>query len=266
MSGETMIPLTEAKRNIPARDVTVVHFTGPKTSLDEETLRHIHDRLLDLADEPNGSELLLDFGSVDFMSSKALDTLVSMHKKLVVRGRRMSVRNLSPVLYEVLTAMQLNLFFELHQAGQPARQDAAHSEAPLGVLVVDDNATLLHILEIGFKFEGYNVWLARDGQQAIDLYRDHCQEIDAVFLDVQLPALDGPHVLAALRSLNPSVCCCFMTGDSAPYTADELSSLAAVPILQKPFPITEAIAALGRLLGRSRRRWHERWIEIPVKK
>jgi hypothetical protein len=45
-------------------DAIVVHLTGCKVSLDEETFYRIHDQLLALADEPSGSDLLLDFGNV----------------------------------------------------------------------------------------------------------------------------------------------------------------------------------------------------------
>src|SRR5262249_35848099 len=40
------------------------HFTGPKTSLDEETLHRVRDPLLALAEEPSEADVLLDFGNV----------------------------------------------------------------------------------------------------------------------------------------------------------------------------------------------------------
>src|SRR4029077_2637823 len=84
----------------PARDVTVVHFTGCNVSLDEESLHRIHDQLLALADELSESELFLDFGNVAYVSGTALGTLVSLHKKLLARGRHMTVGNMSPQVHE----------------------------------------------------------------------------------------------------------------------------------------------------------------------
>ena len=43
------------------RVVTAIHFTGHKTSLDEETLVRIHGQLLALANEPSESDVFLDF-------------------------------------------------------------------------------------------------------------------------------------------------------------------------------------------------------------
>ena len=103
-----------------ARDVTVVHFTGYKASLDEEALDRIHDPLLAIADEPNESDLLLDFGNVEYLTSTALGTLVGLHKRLLARGRRMAVGNLSPQVHEVFAVTGLDKFLNLRLAGQEA--------------------------------------------------------------------------------------------------------------------------------------------------
>src|SRR5215472_10429454 len=107
-------------------DVTVVHFTGCNVSLDEETLDRIHDQLLALAEEPSEADLLLDFGNVEYLSSTALGTLVSLHKKLLARGRHLTVGNLSPQVHEVFAATRLDKFLDLRLAGreaEPAAQD-----------------------------------------------------------------------------------------------------------------------------------------------
>jgi anti-sigma B factor antagonist len=101
-------------------DVTVVHFTGCNVSLDEETLYRIHDQLLALAGEPSKSDLLLDFGNVEYLTSTALGTLVGLHKRLLARGRRMAVGNLSPQVHEVFAVTGLDKFLNLRLAGQEA--------------------------------------------------------------------------------------------------------------------------------------------------
>src|SRR5262249_30683941 len=114
-------------------DVTVVHFTGCKVSLDEETLDRIHDQLLVLADEPSESDLLLDFGNVEYLSSTALGTLVSLHRKLLAGGRHMTVGNLSPQVHEVFAVARLDKFLDLRLAGQedePAAQDSQFGSPP----------------------------------------------------------------------------------------------------------------------------------------
>jgi anti-sigma B factor antagonist len=109
-----------------SHDVTVVWLTGRKVWLDEEALDCIHDQLLALADEPNESDLLLDFGNVEYLTSTALGTLVSLHKKLRARGRHMTVGNLSPQVYEVFAVTSLNRYLDLRlvvHENEPAVHD-----------------------------------------------------------------------------------------------------------------------------------------------
>src|SRR5262249_48953353 len=246
-------------------DVTVVHFTGCKVSLDEETLDRIHNQLLALADEPSESDLLLDFGNVEYLSSTALGTLVRLHKKLLTGGRHMTVDNLSPQVHEVFAVTRLDKFLDLRLAGQeddPAAQDG-QSGSPPGVLVVDDETAVLCVLAARLRLEGYKVWLAGHGQQAIELYQRHREAIAVVLLGVLMPKLDGPHTLTALQKLCPTVRCCFMTGNLTPYTEEALLQTGAVRVFRKPFAFTEVIDMLDQLAGQSPRRRQDRWIETP---
>jgi anti-sigma B factor antagonist len=248
-------------------DVTVVHFTGRNVSLDEEALDRLHDRLLGLADEPSRSDLLLDFGNVDYLTSTALGTLVGLHRGLLARGRHLAVGNLSPQVHEVFAVTRLDKFLDLRLAGQeagPAAQPGP-AGAPAGVLVVAEETAVLCALAARLRIEGYKVWLAGQGRQAVESYRRHGGEMALVLLDVLLPGLDGPHTLAALQQLCPSVRCCFMSGGQTPYPEESLLRLGAVRVFRKPFAFTEVLDTLDQLPGRSPRRRQDRWIETPWK-
>src|SRR5215469_1209719 len=111
-----------------SRDVTMVWLTGRKVSLDEEALDRIHDQLLALADEPSKSDLLLDFGNVEYLTSTALGALVSLHKKLLAKGRHLTVGNLSPQVYEVFAVTSLDKFLNLRLVGQENEAAARDSQ------------------------------------------------------------------------------------------------------------------------------------------
>jgi anti-anti-sigma factor len=246
-----------------SRDVIVVHFTGCKVALDEEALARIHDQLLALADEPSASDLLLDFGNVEYLTSTALATLVILHKKLLATGRHMTVGNLSPQVHEVFMVTRLDKFLDLRLAGQenePAAQEGPFG-SPTGVLVVDDETAVLCVLAARLRIEGHKVWLAGNGHQAIELYQQHQEEIAVVFLDVLLPGMDGPHTLTALQKLCPTVRCCFMTRNPTPYSEEGLLQMGAVRVFRKPFAFTEVIDTLNQMTGRSPLRRQDRWIE-----
>src|SRR5262249_5776833 len=110
-----------------------------------------------------------------------------------------------------------------------------------GILIADDMVVMLTLLKFELESRGLAVWVAVDGDDALDLYRSHRDEIDLVLLDVKMPGLDGPHPLTALQQLCPTVRCCFMTGNPRPYTVEGLLQMGAVGVFQKPFVITEVI-------------------------
>jgi CheY-like chemotaxis protein len=75
---------------------------------------------------------------------------------------------------------------------------------------------------------------AAGGEEGIELYRTHRDEIALVLLDVQMPELDGPATLVRVRAIDPSVKCWFMSGNIGAYRVEDLRGLGC-GILVKPF-------------------------------
>jgi CheY-like chemotaxis protein len=120
---------------------------------------------------------------------------------------------------------------------------------PYGILVVDDEACLRGVLNAVMRQQGFAVWLAAGGQEAVDLYRRHHEAIDVVLLDVRMPGQDGPQTLAALQELNPQLRCCLMSGDLGGYTEESLRHLGAAAVIRKPFRLAEVAQVLWELAG-----------------
>jgi CheY-like chemotaxis protein len=117
-----------------------------------------------------------------------------------------------------------------------------------GILVVDDDEDVRGILNVGMRRQGFTVWLAANGQEALDLYRRHRRTIDVVLMDVCMPGLDGPQTLAALQKINGYLRCCFMSGDLGHYTEWKLCNLGAAAVIRKPFRPAEVAEMLGELV------------------
>ncbi len=115
------------------------------------------------------------------------------------------------------------------------------------ILVVDDDARILKLLEVGLRQHGLNVLIASSGLEAIDIYRCHFPSIDAVLLDVQMPGQNGPETLAALHTLNPQISCFFMSGDLGHYTAKNLIDMGATGVFMKPFCLTQVATTIRDL-------------------
>jgi two-component system response regulator MprA len=117
------------------------------------------------------------------------------------------------------------------------------------ILVVDDDRAVRESLRRSLQFNGYQVDLASDGQQALDSVQS--ARPDAMVLDVMMPRLDGLEVCRRLRG----------TGDDLPIlvlTARDLVSdrvagldAGADDYLPKPFALEELLARLRALLRRA---------------
>jgi CheY-like chemotaxis protein len=73
------------------------------------------------------------------------------------------------------------------------------------ILVVDDDAELLEGTSDMLDFEDYRVVTAKDGPEAIRIYRRLNKQISLVLLDYFLPVMDGDAVFDELKGLNPDV-------------------------------------------------------------
>jgi CheY-like chemotaxis protein len=67
----------------------------------------------------------------------------------------------------------------------------------LKVLLVEDDKDILDLYSIAFMREGFTVYTANDGRQAIEKY--HAKQPDLILLDIMMPNVDGYEVLREVR-------------------------------------------------------------------
>ena len=73
------------------------------------------------------------------------------------------------------------------------------------VMMVDDEEFVTMIAQRVLTDEGYRVITAKDGFQALDLYRKLKDQIALIILDFTMPVMDGADVFAELQQINPKV-------------------------------------------------------------
>jgi CheY-like chemotaxis protein len=114
--------------------------------------------------------------------------------------------------------------------------------------VVDDDHLVRTTLQLWLERNGFEVWSAASGWQAIEFYRRDGDRIAVVLLDLCMPGLDGLRTLDRLRELNPQVVTCVMSVDSAACQPDELLRHGATHVIAKPFRLEQLTSALGQLM------------------
>ena len=100
------------------------------------------------------------------------------------------------------------------------------------ILVVDDEKNILESVKMVLNYEKYNVLIAKDGIEAIDIFKKFLPDI--VLLDVKMPGLDGLKVLKSFKTVNPVAEVIMISGHSGIEEAMEASRLGAFDFLEKP--------------------------------
>lgn len=115
------------------------------------------------------------------------------------------------------------------------------------ILVVDDDQDIAELVEIHLEEEGYGVYKAYNGKQALELF--HAEEIDLVILDLMMPTMDGNEVCRKIRETSTVPIIMLSAKDAE---IDKVSSLyqGADDYVTKPFRQMELMARVKSQLRR----------------
>jgi two-component system, NtrC family, response regulator AtoC len=115
---------------------------------------------------------------------------------------------------------------------------------PYSVLVVDDEALTLRTVSRGLREEGFEVFTASSGEEALKLFQE--EKPDLTLLDIVLPGIDGVEVLRQIKSTNPAGIVLMMSAYHMVDRAVEAMKLGAYDYLIKPFHLADMISTLRR--------------------
>ncbi|MCC7263606.1 MAG: GAF domain-containing protein [Candidatus Latescibacteria bacterium] len=133
-------------------------------------------------------------------------------------------------------------------AAAPAALPAAAEKTPLPVggetlLIADDEDLVRRSTASIFTELGYQVLEAANGNQALELCRQH-PRIDLILLDLSMPGLSGAEVLSQLRTDHPDIRVVVFTG----YAPERGQLEGAIEVIAKPFSIPKLATAVRRAL------------------
>ena len=122
--------------------------------------------------------------------------------------------------------------------------------APMKILVVDDERAVRESLRRALELEGYEIELAEDGAQALERLEDQ-PEPDAMVLDVLMPGVDGLEVSRTLRRKGSKVPILMLTARTQVEDRVEGLDAGADDYVVKPFALEELLARVRALLRRA---------------
>ena len=121
------------------------------------------------------------------------------------------------------------------------------SEKRVSVLLVEDEESFVDALTIGLNREGFDVAVARDGQQAITLFAKDTYDI--VLLDLMLPKMSGLDVCRAIRSTS-EVPIIIVSAKGEEVDMVLMLEIGADDYVTKPYRLRELVARIRAVLRR----------------
>ena len=124
------------------------------------------------------------------------------------------------------------------------------SETMKRVLAVDDEPSMLRLLEISLRQAGYQPITAKDGREALDIIRK--QAVDCVVSDLHMPRMDGLQLLKEIRRENAELPVIIVTAQGEIKTAIEAMKHGASDYILRPFDLEVLEVAIKRALSFAR--------------
>lgn len=123
--------------------------------------------------------------------------------------------------------------------------DAGNGEI---ILLADDEASVRNAVAEVLQSLGYKVLTACNGQDAVDVFKEHAATIDLLILDVVMPDMGGLEAARCIRAINPDVPIIFSTGYDAGLVMAADNYLENAIELSKPVPIRELNRSIHSML------------------
>ena len=122
------------------------------------------------------------------------------------------------------------------------------ADAPISVLVVDDEEPIRNALKKFLNQQGYDVLTAPSGDEALRILQR--QKISVVLLDVRMPGKSGIDLVPLLLELEPSVAILMLTAVNDATTAALCMQRGAMDYLTKPIDLSDLARAILRAIRR----------------
>jgi len=116
------------------------------------------------------------------------------------------------------------------------------------VLLVDDEEMIIQVASEMLQRMGYEVLTARNGKDALTMYREKQGTIDVVVLDMIMPEMGGSQTYDGLKAIDPQVNVLLSSGYSRDGQAEEILKKGCRGFIQKPFDMKGLSARIAEIV------------------
>ena len=121
------------------------------------------------------------------------------------------------------------------------------------IFVIEDEEILANTIALNLKLENYTVSIARNGNDALALFKKNYPTINLVLLDVMLPDINGYDLCKSFKNLDSKIPIIFLTAKNQISDKIEGLKLGADDYITKPFDLEELLLRISNLLRRTKK-------------
>ena len=125
-------------------------------------------------------------------------------------------------------------------------------ESGATILAVDDDRSVLGLLESALGGAGYRVLLADGGRRAVEVYESEPYPIHLLLTDVIMPDLTGPVLAERLRAHQPDLQVLFISGFHDADLVQRFVTSKGFTLLPKPFTVDALLRVVQKSLAEAR--------------
>lgn len=103
------------------------------------------------------------------------------------------------------------------------------------ILLIDDDEMIMLVNQDMIGSLGYKVLTAKNGKEALEIYKKNMAKIDMIMLDMIMPVMDGGETYTKLKEINPDIKVLFSSGYGINSKIIELLNRGCNSFIQKPF-------------------------------
>lgn len=117
-----------------------------------------------------------------------------------------------------------------------------------GILIADDEPVMRNLIYEILADQSVKLFMATNGEEAINIYKQNKKEIDLVILDLVMPKVDGFHAFDALRKENPNLKVVFSSGYAESDKIKQIRNNGNISFIQKPYVSDKLLACIKEIL------------------